>query len=70
MSAEMQRWEVEVVATFSPEELVADERFPVWVLDYTGTRGTTRRSECRFNDAASAARHGRQMLGLTMRRSA
>lgn len=57
--------------TPSPEEVVVsydvDDRGPVVIVHYTGSRGTRRTSECKWNTRVAAVRYGQQLLGLVMR---
>jgi hypothetical protein len=56
----------ETVANYSARQVRADQ-WPIVLLDYVGSRGTRRTSECKFNDVAAANRHGARLMGAPMR---
>lgn len=55
------------VKAYEAVQLVECKRYPIWTVDYTDTRGTRKRSSCKFNHRAGAERHGRQLVGLVSR---
>lgn len=54
----------ERVEWYEPVEIRAD--VPIWGVVY-GSYRQSRQSECRFNDAAAARRHGEQLLSRPIR---
>jgi hypothetical protein len=55
------------VASFTAVQVSNDRHYPIWTVDYTATRGETKRSQVKFNTRASAERHGAQLVGLVVR---
>jgi hypothetical protein len=55
----------ERVEWYEPVQLVDHPTYPIWTVVYGSYRQS--RQSIKFNDAATAARHGEQLLGKVMR---